>query len=139
MSMARQFVVQLENRPGELAHLAHAFAARGINIQHVACVGAGPLACMFVTTDDDAGARKVLHGLGHEFIEGRPIMVEVEDRPGGLAEITDRLAAAGVNITGMLPVGRRPGVVEMTFCVDDEVKAREALGLHVEQLVGVGD
>jgi hypothetical protein len=24
---------------------------------------------MFVTTDDDAGARKVLHGLGHEFIE----------------------------------------------------------------------
>jgi hypothetical protein len=44
-----------------------------------------------------------------------------------------------VNITGMLPVGRRPGVVEMTFCVDDEVKAREALGLHVEQLVGVGD
>ena len=137
--MVRQFVVQLENRPGELAHLAHAFAARGINIQHVACVGAGPLACMFVTTDDDAGARKVLHGLGHEFIEGRPIMVEVEDRPGGLAEVTEKLAAAGVNVTGMLPVGRRPGVVEMTFCVDDEVKAREALGLHVEQLVGVRD
>lgn len=137
--MARQFVVQLENRPGELAHLARAFAARGINIQHVACVGAGPLACMFVTTDDDAGARKVLHGLGHDFIEGRPIMIEVEDRPGGLAEVSERLAAAGVNVTGVLPVGRRPGVVEMTFCVDDEEKAREALGLHQESLVGVGD
>ena len=137
--MTRQFVVQLENRPGELAHLAHAFAARGINIHHVACVGAGPLACMFVTTDDDAGARKVLHGLGHEFIEGQPIMVEVPDRPGGLAEVTDKLAAADVNITGMLPVGRRPGVVEMTFCVDDEEKARRALELHAEQLVGVGD
>jgi hypothetical protein len=139
MSMARQFVVQLENRPGELAHLAHAFGARGINIVHVACVGAGPLACMFVTTDDDEGARKVLHGLGHEYIEGQPIMVEVEDRPGGLAEVTDRLAAAHVNVTGMLAVGRRPGIVEMTFCVDDEAKAREALGLHVEQLVGIGD
>ncbi len=137
--MARQFVVQLENRPGELAHLAHAFGARGINIVHVACVGAGPLACMFVTTDDDEGARKVLHGLGHEYIEGQPIMVEVEDRPGGLAEVTDRLAAAGVNVTGMLAVGRRPGIVEMTFCVDDEAKAREALGLHVEQRGGIGD
>lgn len=135
--MARQFVVQLENRPGELAHLARAFAARGINIHHVACVGAGPLACMFVTTDDDAGARKVLYGLGHEFIEGQPIMVEVADRPGGLAEVSEKLAAAGVNITGVLPVGRLPGVVEMAFCVDDEEKAREALGLQPANLVGV--
>lgn len=137
--MAKQFVVQLENRPGELAHLAHAFAARGINIHHVACVGAGPLACMFVTTDDDEGAGRILHGLGYPFIEGRPIMVEVKDEPGGLAEVTAKLAEAGVNVTGMLPVGRRPGVVEMTFCVDDEVKAREVLGLHAEQLVGVSD
>ncbi len=135
--MGRQFVVQLENHPGELAHLARAFAARGINIHHVACVGAGPLACMFLTTDDDAGTRKVLYGLGHEFIEGQPIVVEVEDRPGGLADVTERLAAAGVNITGMLPVGRLPGIVEMAFCVDAEAKAREALKLDRGSLVGV--
>jgi hypothetical protein len=94
---------------------------------------------MFVTTDDDATARTVLAGLGHPFIEGSPVLVEVDDRPGGLAEVSERLAAAGVNVTGMLPVGRRPGVVEMTFCVDDERAAREALGLHQEHLVGVGD
>jgi hypothetical protein len=135
--MGRQFVVQLENHPGELAHLARAFAARGINIHHVACVGAGPLACMFVTTDDDAGTRKVLYGLGHEFIEGQPIVVEVDDRPGGLAEVTEKLATAGVNITGVLPVGRLRGVVEIAFCVDDEAKAREALGLDKLSLAGV--
>jgi hypothetical protein len=135
--MARQFVVQLENHPGELAHLARAFAARGINLHHVSCVGAGPLACMFVTTDNDATAREVLHGLGHEFIEGEPILVQVPDRPGGLAEVTEKLAAAGVNVTGVLPVGRHPGVVEMTFCVSDEAKARAALGLDQGSLVGV--
>lgn len=137
--MARQFVVQLENHPGELAHLARVFATRGINIHHVGCVGAGPLACMFVTTDDDAEARKVLRGLGHEFIEGQPIMVEIPDRPGGLADVSEKLASAGVNVTGMLPVGRKPGVVEMTLCVDDETKARVALGLHVEDAVGAAD
>lgn len=136
--MARQFVVQLDNHPGELAHLAKAFAARGIDLRHIACVGAGPLACMFVTTSDDAAARHVLHGLGRLFIEGDPILVEVEDRPGGLAEVSEKLAAAGVNITGMLTVGRRPGIVEMTFCVDDEVAAREALGIEVQGMVGVG-
>lgn len=135
--MARQFVIQLENQPGELAHLAKASAARGIDLQHIACVGAGPLACMFVTTSDDDAARHVLHGLGRLYIEGDPILVEVADRPGGLAEVTEKLAAARVNITGILTVGRRPGVVEMTVCVDDEVRAREALGIAVEGLVGV--
>lgn len=125
--MTRQFVVQLENHPGEIAHLARAFAARGIDLVHVACVGAGPLCCMFVTTSDDDAARQVLHGLGKLFIEGEAIVVEVADKPGGLAEVTEQLAEAGVNITGMLEVGRRPGVVEMTFCVDDEEKARRAL------------
>jgi hypothetical protein len=137
--MGRQFVIQLENHPGEIAHLARSLAARGIDIHHVSCVGAGPLACMYLTTNNDDATREVLHGLGHEFIEGRPILVEVEDRPGGLADVTERLAAGGVNITGMLVVGRRPGIVEMTFCVDDEEKAREIIGLMSLGPVGVAD
>jgi hypothetical protein len=136
--MARQFVIQLENHPGALAHVARAFAARGIQLHHVACVGAGPKACMFVTTSDETAARDVLMGLGLPYIEGEPVLVRVEDRPGGLADVTERLAAAGVNITGMLPVGRHGQVIEMTFCVDDEAAARRALGIDAAETVGVG-
>jgi hypothetical protein len=127
--MVSQFVIQLENRPGELAHLTRALAMRGIDIRHISCVGQGPLACAFVTGSDDQALREVLHGLGYEHIEGSAVCVDVEDRPGGLADVTERLAAAGVNLLGMLCVGRRPGVVEMAFTVDDEPRAREALGL----------
>jgi hypothetical protein len=136
--MTRQFVIQLENRPGELAHVARAFAARGIDLTHVACVGQGPLACMFTTTSNDADAREVLHGLGLAYIEGQPILVELEDRPGALAEVTSRLADAHVNIDGILTVGRRAGVVEVTLCVDDEDAARAALGLDARMAVGCG-
>ena len=134
--MARQFVVQLDNHPGELAHLVKVFTARGVAIHHVACVGTGPLQCMFVTTTDDDAARDVLHGLGHPFIEGEPIMVEIPDEAGALGEVSQRLAEAGVVVTGMIQAGRRPGLVEMAFCVDDEARAREALGLHPEDCVG---
>jgi hypothetical protein len=133
--MGRQFVIQLDNRPGELAHLAKALAARGVDIRHISCVGAGPLACAFMTSSDDLATREVLHGLGHAFIEGDAICVDVPDVPGGLADVADRLGRAGVNITGTLMVGRRPGIVEMAFSVDDVVKAREALGL--DDAVGV--
>ena len=125
--MARQFVVQLENRPGELAYLARALATRGIDIEHVSCVGSGPLACAFIVPSDAQAMRDVLRGLGHEFIEGNTVLAEVEDRPGGLADVAERLARAGVNILGTLSIGRRPGVVEMAFTVSDEDKAREAL------------
>ncbi len=137
--MARQFVVQIENHPGELTRLVRAFETRGVHIHHVACVGTGPLSCMFVTTTDDDAARDVLRGLGHEFVEGEPIMVEVPDRPGAFAEVTGKLAAAGVHVTGIVQAGCKPGANEIAFCVDDEAKAREALGLHVEDLVGVRD
>ncbi len=39
--MARQFVVQLDNQPGELAHLARALSARGVDIHSIGGAGAG--------------------------------------------------------------------------------------------------
>ena len=49
--MARQFVIQLENRPGELTR---ALAARGIDIRNIASVSAGPLASAFITSPTTA-------------------------------------------------------------------------------------
>jgi hypothetical protein len=125
--MQRQFVVQLDNRPGELAHLARALGARGVNITHISCAGTGSLACAFMTTAEDEETRSVLRGLGHEFIEGATIVVDVMDRPGGLADVVERFARAGVNILGTLCVGRREGVLEQAFAVDDAEKAKAAL------------
>ncbi|GIW20794.1 MAG: hypothetical protein KatS3mg065_1090 [Chloroflexota bacterium] len=56
-----------------------------------------------------------------------PIVVDVADRPGGLAEVAERLGAAGVNILGALTIGRRPGLAEMAFVVDDVERARTVL------------
>jgi hypothetical protein len=134
--MQRQFVVQLDNRPGELAHLARALGERGIDITDIACAGTGTIACAFMTTSSGDEARQVLKGLGHEFIEGQTIVVDVMDRPGGLADITGRFAKAGVNIMSTLIVGRRAGFVEMAFAVDDIEKANAAV--VPAELAGVG-
>jgi hypothetical protein len=127
--MARQFVVQLENRPGELAHLTRALAGGGINIRNIASVTAGALASAFITTSDDDATREVLRGLGHPFIEGDMIVADVADNPGGFADAAEKLAGAGVNILGALVVGRRPGIIEVAFSVDNEAAAQAALGL----------
>ncbi len=127
--MAQPFVVQLENRPGELAHIARALANRGISIQHLAGRGAGSKACALLTTDDDEMTREVLKSIGVPFVEGDTLHLEIEDRPGAIADLSERLAAQGVNITGILIVGRRASMCEVAMTVSDEAKAREVLGL----------
>lgn len=129
--MGRQFVVQLENRPGALARLARALAARGIDIRQIAGGGAGSLGWAVLGTDDDEATREVLHSAGFPFVEGEPVIAETEDRPGALADLSERLATAGVNIEGVLIVGRRGSLVEIAFSVDDAARAREVLGAQV--------
>ncbi len=136
--MGQPFVIQLENRPGELAHVTRALAMRGVNILTIAGSGAGSKMCAMLTTDDDVMTREVLHGMGIPFVEGDALHVEVPDEPGGIAELTEKLSTAGVNITGVLVIGRRATSIQMALTVDDEARAREVLGLPpVHALAGV--
>jgi len=127
--MSQPFVVQIDNRPGELAHVARALAVRGINIRHIAGNSAGKQMCLIVTTDDDKATRDVLHSMGFPFVEGDALHVEVEDAPGALADFSEKLAAAGVNITGVVISGHHAGMCEIAVTVDNEEKTRDILGL----------
>ncbi len=127
--MGTQFVVQLDNRPGSFAALTRAIAERGINLREISGGGTGACAYAVLTTDDDDATRKVLRSGGYPYVEGETLIVEVEDKPGGLAAVAEKLAAAGVDIQGVLFVGRTDGTVETAFSVDDVARARKALGL----------
>jgi hypothetical protein len=126
--MDRVFVVQLQNRPGALADLVRALAARGINIERVASGGHGSLAFACLQTDDFEATHRVLHGIGLEFVEGDSIVVMLRDEPGSLAAITTQLADAGINVRSMMTLGRCEGEVEVALVVDDSAKARQTLG-----------
>ena len=127
--MSSQFVVQLDNRPGALAGLARALAAQGIDIRAISGGGSGEHAYAVLTTDDDAATRAVLRAGGYPYVEGETLIVEVEDRPGGLAAVTEKLAAAGIDIRSVLFVDSGAGTVRTAFAVDDVERARKALGI----------
>jgi hypothetical protein len=126
--MPKHFVVQLANRPGELAHLVRALAARGINIVHAAAGGAGSAGFAYLETDRFSDTRDVLHGMGYGFLAGETVVVECVDRPGSLAELTEKLAAAGINIEGVMTVNRCNGKVQIAITVDDAERALAVIG-----------
>jgi len=126
-AMSKQFVVQLSNRPGGLATLSEALAARGVDLRAIGGGGIGDLGHIILTTADDPATRAVLEEGGYTFIEGESILAEVSDRPGGMAAIARALADAGVNIYGHLFLGRWGDRAMFAFVVDDPVAARPIL------------
>lgn len=127
--MGQPFVVQLPNRPGELAHLAKALCARDINIMQIQASTAGALACALIYTDCDEDTAEVLHSMGYSFVAGSTLIIEIEDTPCALGDLTEKLAEGGVNVTGVCKVAVRGGYATWSLSTSDETLAREVLGL----------
>jgi hypothetical protein len=128
--MGQQFVVQLPNRPGELAHLAKALCARGVNIVQIVQHTAGDLTCAEIYTDCcDDDTTDVLRGMGYPFVTGSSVKVEIEDSPCAFGEISDLLAGAGVALKSCCVLDRTNGRATWALSVDKEALAREVLGV----------
>jgi hypothetical protein len=128
--MSQQFEVQLPNRPGELAHLAKALCARGVNIVQIHQTTAGDLTCAEIYTDCcDDDTREVLHSMGYPFVEGTSLQIEIDDMPCAFGDVSDRLAHAGIRIKSCCVLGRAEGVATWALDVDDVDRARAVLGL----------
>ncbi len=125
--MPKLFTVRLKNEPGALARLAAKLGEHSIDIRTVAAGAVGSSGCAVLSTSNDSAARDVLRKARYTFVEGEVLNVGLEDRPGGLAQLTGRLAEAGVNITGVVLLGRHQGKAELGITVDAVDIARRVL------------
>jgi hypothetical protein len=134
--MGQEFVVQLLNRPGELAHLARALCARGVNIVQISQTTAGDLTCaqIFTSCCDDE-TTDVLRGMGYKFVVGTSLVIEIEDTPCAFGEIGDLLHRSGVTIKSCCVMGRADGKATWALSVDKEDVARQVMGLDAYEVV----
>ena len=97
--MAVDLVIDIENTPGALAQVAAAVSDAGVNIAAATCVGPGERAELHILVPHAEAARHSL-AISHVAIsrEREVVVVDVEDRPGVLADLTRKIARAGVNL-----------------------------------------
>ena len=132
------FIVDLMNKPGELARLAETIAQKGINITGFAGATAGGAGTVVLVTNDEAGTRSAMSEKGFRAREVELVMASLENKPGSLAAAAKKLADAGINIEAALQTGMSGENVSIAFATDQPAKARELLGAAVPTGVGVG-
>jgi hypothetical protein len=123
--MPVDLAIDIDNTPGALADVAAAISDAGVNISAATCVGQGDRAELHILVPHAEAAKHSL-AISHLAIsrEREVVVVDVEDRPGVLADLTRRIARAGVDLD-LVYIATRNRVV---FGAPDLDALRTALG-----------
>jgi hypothetical protein len=125
--MATDLTVVLDDRAGQLAHMAEALGDAGVNIQGFCATTSDGLGIVHVLVDNAMVAQNALI-LADIKVEGEADAVLIDltdevDHPGALGRVAGRVAAAGVNVSIAYLATRNRGVL----VTSDNERAAEAL------------
>jgi hypothetical protein len=97
--IAFDLVIEIDNEPGALADVAAAISDAGVNISAATCLGPGERVELHILVPHGEAVRHLL-GISHLAVsrEREVVVVDVEDHPGVLADLTRRIAKAGVDL-----------------------------------------
>ena len=126
MPIAQQISVFLENRPGRLGALCEVLADEGVNIQAIMVPSGTDYGIVHVIVDRHEDALQALEARGYRTYTSRVLDLSVEDHPGALAELADRLADNEIDIKYAYSAvaGERGRLI---LSVSDAERARELL------------
>ena len=97
--MAFDLVIEIENTAGALAQVAAAISDAGVNIAAATCIGTAETAELHILVKHAEAVRHSL-AISHLAVtrEREVVVIDVEDRPGVLADLTRKVARAGVDL-----------------------------------------
>jgi len=98
VEFVNEVTAHLENKPGRLAKICSALAQEKVNIRALAVMDSNERSVLRLVPDRVDATRSVLTSLGVEAEVGEVLAVEMENKPGALAKVLQKLADEHINI-----------------------------------------
>jgi hypothetical protein len=98
MEITKQLALFLENRPGTLARVCDALAEAKINIYAISTSDTIDHTVVRMVVSDYLKALHMFEEHGTLVVEDDVLIIEGDNKPGSLAQLAHKLAAAKVNI-----------------------------------------
>ncbi len=98
MEFVHELTAHLENKPGRLAKICEALAHEKVNIRALTVMDSGDRSVLRFVVDQVEPALKILTSLGTESTSCDVLAVEIENRPGSLTRVLEKLASEHINI-----------------------------------------
>ena len=129
MPKVTQLTLSLVSKPGVLAQIASTLAQAGVNVTAL-CAGeaTGGRGKIRLLVDNAARAVEVLKAAKLRVGQEEALAVTLDNRPGALAEVADKLARVRVNITCAYATTHGTAPALLVLSVSNVAKAEAALG-----------
>jgi hypothetical protein len=98
MEFVHEVTAYLENKPGRLAKICSALGHEKVNIRALSVMDSAERSVLRLVTEDIEPTRQILTSLGTKFEVGEVLSVQMDNRPGALARVLERLAEEHINI-----------------------------------------
>ncbi len=98
VKITKQLSVFLENRPGGLARICNILSEAGLNIQALSVHDTVDHAIVRLVVDQPIKALLLLEQQGLYILEQDIVIISLDNRPGRLAELAQKVARADINI-----------------------------------------
>ena len=129
MKVCKQLSVFLENKPGTLAQVSGALAARRINIVAFSISDAVDHGVLRMVVSDPVQAAHLLGEGGMMVVESDVVALDMPNKPGALGRVAEKLSRARVNIEYAYgTTGGTKGKARVILKVSHIQRARKTLG-----------
>jgi hypothetical protein len=98
MEKSTQLSIAMENVPGQLGRLCRVMTGAKVNIRGISIAEAADLSIIRLLVSDPESAKRALRNAGVTFVAQQVLVLDLEDRPGGLEFVAGRLGDAGINV-----------------------------------------
>jgi len=98
VAIAKQISVILNNRPGALAKACSVLSENLINLQAISVIEHNDHAVLRIIADNPTKALLLLEQEGFMILEQNVVLAKMENSPGSLTRIAQKLALADINV-----------------------------------------
>jgi hypothetical protein len=127
MAKITQIVLTAESKPGVLAKVCDALGKAGVNITALCAGESTGRGKVRLAVSDAARAKEALAAAKIRCREEPALLLSLEDRPGALAAVASRLAAARINVKCAYATTSGGGRAQVVLVVANPDKAEKAL------------
>lgn len=129
MPRITQLTLTLESKPGVLARVCQVLAAAGVNVTGICAAETAGRGKLRIAVSDPERAKEALKAAKLRCGEEQALMLTLEDRPGALARVAEKLGAAKVNIKcAYATTGEMGGTARVVLSVSNVDRAAALLG-----------
>jgi hypothetical protein len=117
----------VENKPGKLSIILSLLTTAEITVNYVNALGFQEFGLVLLSTSDNEKTMKVLQDNRFYVLEENGLILQLENKPGALAEITNIIAKEQVNINSAEILDKDKTSIFVALSVDNLEKTKKVL------------